>query len=77
MALGFTPAIHIYGANEALINKRLISWQHIDAAGIESDQLTLTLDLEGLEGLPSLGGKIGLRVGYVESGLVDKGQFMV
>lgn len=77
MALGFTPAIHIYGANEALINKRLISWEHIDAAGIESDQLTLTLDLEGLEGLPSLGGKIGLRVGYVESGLVDKGQFMV
>lgn len=77
MALGFTPAVHIYGANEVLINKRLISWEYIDAAGIESDQLTLTLDLEGLEGLPILGGKIGLLVGYVESGLVDKGQFMV
>ena len=77
MALGFTPAIEIYGANEALINQRLISWEHIDAAGIESDQLTLVLELEGLEGLPSLGGKIGLRVGYLESGLVDKGQFLV
>ena len=77
MALGFTPAVHIYGANEVLINQRLISWEHVDAAGIESDQLTLTLDLEGLEGLPSLGGKIGLRVGYRESGMVDKGQFMV
>ncbi|MFU2327490.1 phage late control D family protein [Pseudomonas sp. NFX98] len=77
MALGFTPVIQIYGANEALINQRLISWEHIDAAGIESDQLTLTLDLEGLDGLPSLGGKIGLCVGYAESGLVDKGQFMV
>lgn len=77
MALGFTPAIEIYGANAALINQRLMSWEHIDAAGIESDQLTLTLDLEGLEGLPSLGGKIGLLVGYRESGLVDKGQFVV
>lgn len=77
MAIGFTPAIKIYGANEALINQRLISWEHIDTAGIESDQLTLVLDLEGLEGLPSLGGKIGLRVGYLESGLVDKGQFVV
>lgn len=77
MALGFTPAIEIYGANKALINQRLISWEHIDAAGIESDQLTLVLDLEGLEGLPSMGGKIGLNVGYLESGLVDKGRFVV
>ncbi|RON01804.1 phage tail protein [Pseudomonas brassicacearum] len=77
MALGFTPAVEIYGANAALINERLINWTHIDAAGIESDQLTLTLDLEGLEGLPSLGGKIGLRVGYLESGLVDKGEFVI
>ncbi|WP_448106581.1 phage late control D family protein [Pseudomonas azerbaijanoccidentalis] len=77
MALGFTPVVEIYGANAPLINKRLIRWEHIDAAGLESDQLTLTLDLEGLEGLPSLGGKIGLKVGYLESGLVDKGQFLV
>ncbi|VVP36547.1 phage late control D family protein [Pseudomonas fluorescens] len=77
MALGFTPAVKIYGANAALLNQRLISWEHIDAAGFESDQLTLTIDLEGLEGLPNLGGKIGLEVGYLESGMVDKGQFKV
>ncbi|MFJ2540116.1 phage late control D family protein [Pseudomonas sp. NPDC087614] len=77
MAQGFTPAIEIYGANHALLNQRLISWEHIDAAGMESDQLTLVIDLEGLEGLPTLGGKIGLRVGYLESGLVEKGQFKV
>ncbi|MBV4553980.1 phage late control D family protein [Pseudomonas sp. SWRI102] len=77
MSLGFTPAVEIYGANAALLNQRLLSWTHIDAAGIESDQLTLTLSLEGLEGLPSLEGKIGLRVGYQESGLVDKGEFVV
>lgn len=77
MSLGFTPAVEIYGANAALLNQRLISWEHIDAAGIESDQLTLTVDLEGLEGLPNLGGRIGLKVGYLESGMVDKGQFKV
>ncbi|UHC80099.1 phage late control D family protein [Pseudomonas sp. NIBR-H-19] len=77
MALGFTPAVEIYGANAALLNQRLISWEHIDAAGFESDQLTLTIDLEGFEGLPSLGGKIGLMVGYRETEMVDKGQFKV
>lgn len=59
MTLGFTPSIELYGANAARLNERLISWTHIDAAGIESDQLTLTLDIEGLEGLPELGGKSG------------------
>ncbi|PMY39472.1 phage tail protein, partial [Pseudomonas sp. FW306-2-2C-D06C] len=49
MTLGFTPSIELYGANAARLNQRLISWTHIDAAGIESDQLTLTLDIEGLE----------------------------
>ncbi|WP_212625604.1 contractile injection system protein, VgrG/Pvc8 family [Pseudomonas sp. PP3] len=77
MTLGFTPAVEIYGANAALLNERLLSWQHIDAAGIESDQLSLTIDLEGLPGLPSLDGKIGLLVGYRESGLVDKGEFVI
>ena len=78
MALGFTPVVQIYGANADLLNQRLISWEHIDAAGIESDQLTLTIDLEGLEGLPNLGGKIGLLVGYLEmEEMVDKGQFKV
>lgn len=77
MSLGFTPTVEIYGANAALLNERLLSWTHVDAAGIESDQLTLVISLEGLEGLPSLGGKIGLRVGYLESGLVDKGEFVI
>ncbi|MBV7576602.1 phage late control D family protein [Pseudomonas sp. PDM32] len=77
MSLGFTPAVEIYGANAVLLNERLLNWQHVDAAGIESDQLTLSIDLQGLEGLPDLGGKIGLRVGYLESGLVDKGEFVI
>ncbi|SEI12710.1 phage late control D family protein [Pseudomonas asplenii] len=77
MSLGFTPEVELYGANAALLNQRLIDWEYTDAAGIESDQLKLTLDIEDLPGLPSLGGKVGLRIGYRESGLVDKGEFIV
>jgi len=77
MAQGFTPIVEFYGANAALLNQRLMHWSHTDAAGIEADRLELTLSIEGLEGLPSLSGKIGLRVGYQESGLVEKGEFVV
>lgn len=77
MSLGYTPAVEVYGANAALINGRLIDWEIIDAAGIQSDQLKLTVNTEGLSGLPSVDGKIGIRVGYEESGLVDKGEFVV
>lgn len=77
MTLGFTPVVEIYGANAALLNERLLEWEHIDKSGFASDQLKLILDIEGLEGLPNLGGNIGLRVGYLESGLVDKGRFRI
>ena len=77
MAQGFTPIVEFYGANATLLNQRLMHWSHTDAAGIESDRLELTLNIEGLEGLPSLSGKIGLRVGYQESGLVEKGEFVI
>ena len=77
MAQGFTPIVEFYGANAALLNQRLMHWSHTDAAGIESDRLELTINIEGLEGLPSLSGKIGLRVGYKESGLVEKGEFAI
>ena len=77
MAQGFTPIVEFYGANAALLNQRLMRWSHTDAAGIESDRLELTLNIEGLEGLPSLSGKIGLRVGYQESALVEKGEFVI
>lgn len=77
MAQGFTPIVEFYGANAALLNQRLMRWSHTDATGIQADRLELTLNIEGLEGLPSLSGKIGLRVGYQESGLVEKGEFVV
>jgi phage protein D len=77
MAIGFTPAVEVTGANEALINKRLVDWEHVDAAGVESDTIKLTVNIEGLEGLPSVDGKLGLRRGYLETGLVDAGEYVV
>lgn len=77
MAQGFTPVVEFYGANAALLNQRLMRWSHTDTAGIESDRLELTVNIEGLAGLPTLNGKIGLRAGYAESGLVEKGEFVV
>lgn len=77
MSLGYTPAVELYGSNAALLNERLIDWERVDASGIESDQLKLTINTEGLAGMPSLGGKIGIRVGYLESGLVDRGEYVV
>ncbi|NVZ18195.1 contractile injection system protein, VgrG/Pvc8 family [Pseudomonas costantinii] len=77
MAQEFTPVVEFYGANAALLNERLMRWSHTDVSGVESDRLELTLNIEGLEGLPSLNGKIGLRIGYRETGLVEKGEFVV
>ena len=75
--MGYTPLVEADGANAGLINSRLIRWERVDAAGLESDRLTLVVDTEGLDGLPSDGGRIRWREGYAETGLWDKGAFRV
>lgn len=78
MPIGYTPAVNITGRHAALINARLIDWEHVDAAGIESDRLHLTVDTRGLDGLPEEGATIGLEVGYQETlPLVSKGDFTI
>jgi uncharacterized protein len=75
--MGYTPLFEADGANAGLINSRLIRWERVDAAGLESDRLMLVVDTEGLDGLPSDGGVIHWREGYAETGLWDKGAFRV
>lgn len=77
--IGYTPRVRITGAHADLINnRRLIDWEHVDAAGSESDRLHLTVDTRGLEGLPREGDSLGLEVGWAEAGaLVNKGQFTI
>lgn len=77
MSIGYTPKVTLHGAHEALINSRLISWTHVDASGIESDTLALKVDTQGIDGLPEQGEKISLQVGYKESDIIDKGEFII
>lgn len=77
MSIGYTPKVTVHGAHEALINARLISWSHVDASGIESDKLTLKVDTHGVDGVPAEGEKISLHVGYRESEVIDKGEFII
>lgn len=73
-----TPIVEITGAHAKLINDRLISWEHIDVSGRETDQLTLVVDTNETNGLPTEGQKIGLNVGYKEdSALTNKGEFVI
>ncbi|MDH1550985.1 phage late control D family protein [Pseudomonas juntendi] len=76
-AIGYTPAVEVTGAGAALINSRLVDWEHVDASGVESDTLKLTVNIEGVDSLPAFDGKVGLKVGYEETGLVDKGEFII
>jgi hypothetical protein len=78
MQIGYTPRVRVTGTHAELINAgRLIDWEHVDAAGLESDRLHLTVDVRGLEGLPREGERLGLEVGYAETGLVNKGEFVI
>lgn len=77
MSIGHTPDVTIHGAHETLINARLISWEHIDASGMQSDRLTLTVDTHDVEGLPQEGERLSLHVGYRESEIIDKGEFII
>ena len=72
-----TPKVVITGAHAQLINQRLVSWELVDAAGYQSDQLPLKDDTQGQDGLPQEGAVIGLQVGYVESDMYDKGEFKI
>lgn len=77
MSIGYTPKVTVHGAHETLINTRLISWTHVDASGIESDTLSLKVDTHGVDGMPDQGEKISLQVGYKESEIIDKGEFII
>lgn len=76
MGLGFIPQVRMSGPGANVINSRLISWERIDASGIQSDQITLTVDTAGQTGLPKEGGSIQWFEGY-DGNLVDKGQFKI
>lgn len=61
-----------------MVAPRLISLQLTDNRGLEADQLTLSLsDHDGLLAIPPKGAVVRLWLGWSDSGLVDKGSYIV
>ncbi|WP_413247388.1 phage late control D family protein [Pseudomonas sp. Marseille-Q5115] len=62
----------------AMVEKRLMSIHVTDNRGIEADQLDIELsDHDGRLAIPPRGAKIQLWLGWSDTGLVDKGTFIV
>lgn len=56
---------------------RIVSIELTDKRGFEADELTLELDdCDGALAIPSTGSKITLHLGYQETGIVDKGEYL-
>ena len=57
---------------------RIISINLTDKRGFEADELTIELDdHDGTLAIPKTGSKITLKLGYQETGLVEKGEYLV
>ena len=57
---------------------RIISISLTDKRGFEADELTIELDdHDGSLAIPKTGSKITLKLGYKETGLVEKGEYLV
>lgn len=79
MGLGYSPKVRVEGAGQALINSRLVSWERVDASGVESDQVMLVVNTEGIGGIPKEGAVLSWFEGYEDEGLglVSKGDFKI
>lgn len=80
MGLAYQYQVVISGKGAKVMNKLLIKWQHIDASGYQTDQLTLVVAAPDLDSLPQEGEQLGFAWGPVVNGqpqLVDKGKFNI
>ena len=66
------------GGQPVPLNDRLVSLEITDKGGIESDQLTLSLaDPDSALILPHRGVELTAAIGYTETGLIEKGVYVV
>ncbi|MBB1489360.1 contractile injection system protein, VgrG/Pvc8 family [Oceanospirillum sediminis] len=70
-----TPVCEITGAVAAIAQPRLISCTVVDAAGMESDSITIVIAAGDIGAWPETGQIIGCRMGYKEGKVVDLGRF--
>lgn len=74
--MGLMPQVSVIGPGASVINGRLVSWERVDAAGLQSDQIKLVVDVSGQSGLPQEGAVLQWLEGY-QGQLVDKGKFKI
>lgn len=77
LTLGVTPLHYCSGPGADIINARLETFERVDASGHQSDQLTLQLNVEGIEGEPQEDAVIDWFEGYEETGAVRIGAFKI
>lgn len=76
-----SPVFRITVDGESIAHKispRLISLELTDNRGLEADQLSITLsDHDGLLAMPAKGALLRLWLGWSDTGLVDKGSYIL
>lgn len=80
-----TPTFRIFADSRdmtAAVKDRLLEILVIDEAGIESDSLKLSLDDrrgedDSIAQLPSIGTKLAVSLGYLETSLINMGSYVV
>ncbi|EPC4028176.1 hypothetical protein ACRZOU_003983 [Aeromonas salmonicida] len=77
LRLGTTPVHYCEGPGSKMINARLESFDRVDAAGHQSDQLTLVVNVEGVDGIPQTDQVLTWFEGYEELGAVRIGDFKI
>ena len=75
--MGLKPICRIKGEGKTAttINERMVSCDVVDAAGFQTDSITLVMDASGLETWPHSGTVIEVEMGYEETGIVSLGKF--
>ncbi len=76
MGLAYKPVAYITGAGARVINANLMSFERVDASGIKSDSLRLTVSVANNSGTPQEGAEITWFEGY-EGNVVNKGKFKI
>ena len=77
LRLGTTPVHYCEGPGSKMINAHLESFDRVDASGHQSDQLTLVVNVEGVDGIPEEGQVLTWFEGYKELGAVRIGDFKI
>ncbi|MGL5372610.1 MAG: hypothetical protein ACRDBF_16535 [Plesiomonas shigelloides] len=77
LKLGITPVHYCSGLGAEVINQRMESFERIDASGTQSDQLTLEVNVEGLNSIPQEGAVLTWFEGYQETEVLEIGIFKI